>query len=95
VSGDSRRALARALLGSWPQQVSGWGQEGIAAYLSELEARGVEPDALLARIWYRRAIALGSEEPKKTPASASRPPRRQGAHIFRWDTTPRRPFSVM
>ncbi len=42
--------------------------------LAILEARGVEPDAFLARIWYRRAIAFGSEEAKKTAGSTRRRP---------------------
>jgi TPR repeat protein len=42
--------------------------------LAILEARGVAPDAFLARIWYRRAIAFGSEEAKKTAGSTRRRP---------------------
>jgi hypothetical protein len=91
----ARTVLERAAKSGDPRAALALGATYDPNMLQILEARGVEPDALLARIWYRRAITLGSEEPKKTPASASRPPRRQGAHIFRWDTTPRRPFSVM
>jgi hypothetical protein len=41
--------VANALLGTWPSQTAAWGKQGIAAYLSELGARGVGPDqALLA-----------------------------------------------
>lgn len=43
------RDVSTALLGSWPSVVASWGKEGIAAYLGELQARGVTPDdALLA-----------------------------------------------
>ena len=42
--------VARALLGSWPSQVAGWGEEAIAAYLEELEARGVTAERALVAI---------------------------------------------
>jgi hypothetical protein len=41
--------VGRSLLGSWPNQVSGWGEDAIEAYCKELAARGLEPgDALRA-----------------------------------------------
>jgi DnaJ domain len=60
--------------------------------LAILEARGVEPDAFLARIWYRRAIAFGSEEAKKTAGSTRRrpplhqPPGRAESLFASWKT---------
>jgi len=56
------RDVARALLGSWPGTVSAWGREGIAAYLSELEARGAHPEAVL--------LAIRSWPPAEFPPSA-------------------------
>lgn len=54
------KPVARALLGSWPQQVTGWGKEGIAAYLEELAERGVTPDGALVAI---RSWPAGSDFP--------------------------------
>lgn len=42
--------VAQALLGTWPNQVAVWGKSGIAAYLSELDARGVTPEQALIAI---------------------------------------------
>lgn len=42
--------VATALLGSWPTQVASWGREGIAAYLSELQARGLTPESALVAL---------------------------------------------
>lgn len=43
------KPVGTALLGTWPSQVANWGPEGIAAYIAELQARGVTPErALLA-----------------------------------------------
>jgi curved DNA-binding protein CbpA len=91
----ARALLERAVKSHDPRAALALGATYDPLMLAILEARGVEPDAFLARIWYRRAITFGSEEAKKTPASPGRPPRQQGAHILRWDTTPRRPFNVM
>lgn len=45
--------VGTVLLGSWPAQVASWGREGIAAYVSELEARGLSPDVAIVglRSW--------------------------------------------
>jgi hypothetical protein len=43
-------AVARALLGSWPERVGMWGEDGIAAFIEELQARGVTTGAALAAI---------------------------------------------
>jgi len=42
--------VGRVLLGSWPSQVAGWGREAIAAYVAELAARGITPDAAICAI---------------------------------------------
>lgn len=44
------KPVGTALLGSWPAQVAGWGREGIAAYVAELERRGVRPEDALGAI---------------------------------------------
>lgn len=38
------KSVGTVLLGSWPAQVAAWGREGIAAYVSELQARGLSPE---------------------------------------------------
>lgn len=50
MSDQDWKSVARALLGTWPQQVATWGQEGVAAYIAELAARGLTPDAALFAI---------------------------------------------
>jgi hypothetical protein len=44
------RQFAGRLLGAWPQHVGQWGEEGIAAYVAELEHRGVTPEAAHAAL---------------------------------------------
>lgn len=44
------KAVGTALLGSWPSQVASWGREAIAAYVAELEARGMTPDTAIEAI---------------------------------------------
>jgi hypothetical protein len=44
------RGFIRALLGSWPSQVASWGEEGIAAYVAEVQARGVGPEDAIGAI---------------------------------------------
>lgn len=63
------RPVAQALLGSWPQQVTSWGREGLAAYLAELEARGISPEAALQAI---RSWPAGSDFPPSAPNLAAR-----------------------
>jgi hypothetical protein len=46
----SWRDVGRALLGSWPDRVAAWGEEAIAAYVEELQARGLTPETALAAI---------------------------------------------
>ena len=47
---DCWRPVARALLGSWPERVGLWGKEGVAAFIEELQARGVTTGGALAAI---------------------------------------------
>lgn len=44
------KPVATALLGSWPSQVAAWGREALGAFLDELQARGVTPEAALVAI---------------------------------------------
>jgi hypothetical protein len=62
------RDVARALLGSWPNQVASWGREALAAYLAELAARGVSPDAALVAI---RSCPAGQKFPPSAPELAA------------------------
>lgn len=62
------KTVARALLGSWPNQVASWGEEGIAAFIEELEARGVTPDAAIVSI---RSCAAEQRFPPSAPELAA------------------------
>lgn len=42
--------VTQVLLGSWPSQVATWGREGIAAYVAELQARGVSAAAAIVAV---------------------------------------------
>jgi hypothetical protein len=42
--------VGRVLLGSWPSQVSAWGREAIAAYVLELQERGLTPEAAISAL---------------------------------------------
>jgi hypothetical protein len=42
------RDFARAALGSWPN--AGWDSDTVAAYVSEIEARGIEPAEALRAV---------------------------------------------
>lgn len=46
--------VGRALLGRWPSQVAVWGEEGIAAFVEELQADGLTPDQALAGLRMHR-----------------------------------------
>lgn len=73
---DEQRAVATALLGSWPATLAQLGQEAIAAYIGELEARGLEAPAVLLAI---RTWPAGSDFPPAAPnlaAAARRGPDR-------------------
>lgn len=43
-TGASWSRVGRALLGRWPAQVATWGEQGIAAFVEELQADGLTPD---------------------------------------------------
>lgn len=60
--------VAEALLGSWPTQVAGWGRKGLAAYGSELRARGVSPEMALVAI---RACPSSQAFPPSAPELAA------------------------
>ena len=64
---ESWTRVARALLGSWPERVASWGAEGIAAYVEELEARGVTADAALVAI---RSCSADQKFPPSAPELA-------------------------
>lgn len=49
-STDEQKQVATALLGSWPAEVTRWGPEGIAAYISVLQARGLDAEQVLLAI---------------------------------------------
>jgi hypothetical protein len=54
-------------MGSWPERVGLWGKDGIAAYLEELEARGVSAQAALIAI---RSCDAGQAFPPSAPELA-------------------------
>lgn len=60
--------VGQALVGSWPSQVSMWGRDGIAAYLAELEARGVTFEAALVAI---RSCGAEQKFPPSAPELAA------------------------
>ena len=62
------KSVATALLGSWPNQVAAWGREGLAAYISELQARGMTPEAALVAI---RSCPAGQKFPPSAPELAA------------------------
>ena len=60
--------VGKALLGSWPQQVSQWGGEAIAAYVEELDARGLSPAEALDAI---RTWPTPEDKARDFPPSAA------------------------
>jgi hypothetical protein len=56
------RDVGTVLLGSWPSQVASWGREAIAAYVAELQARGMTPD---------QAIVVFRSSDERFPPSAA------------------------
>jgi|HubBroStandDraft_6_1064221.scaffolds.fasta_scaffold10824_2 curved DNA-binding protein CbpA len=88
----ARTLLERAAKSHDPRAALALGSTYDPNMLAILGARGVEPDAFLARIWYRRAIAFGSEEAKKTAGSTRRrpplhqPPGRAESLFASWKT---------
>jgi hypothetical protein len=65
---DAWKAVLRALLGSWPSQVSAWGREALVAYVEELEARHVHPEEALVAI---RACSASQTFPPSAPELAA------------------------
>jgi hypothetical protein len=47
---DEQRAVSNVLLGSWPGTITFWGKDAFAAYLGELEARGLSAETALVAI---------------------------------------------
>lgn len=67
MTGTSWHQVGRSLLGSWPDRIAAWGEEGIAAYVTELEARGVTPEQALTAI---RSCPAGQNFPPSAPELA-------------------------
>ena len=65
---DEQRAVARALLGSWPGTVTAWGKDAFAAYIDELRARGLTADRVLVAV---RTWPAGSDFPPSAPNLAA------------------------
>jgi len=71
---DDQRDVGQALLGSWPGTIAAWGREGFAAYIAELQARGLTAERMLMAI---RTWPAGSDFPPSAPnlaAAARRDP---------------------
>jgi hypothetical protein len=68
VTDTDWKPVATALLGSWPSQVASWGREALAAYVAELEARGVRPEAALVAI---RSCPAEQKFPPSAPELAA------------------------
>ena len=47
MSAQDWRPVAKAMLGTWPERVTSWGRDGLAAYTAELAARGLTPEMAL------------------------------------------------
>lgn len=67
MSAEGWRPVAKALVGSWPSQVSSWGNEAVAAYCDELAARDVTPAQALVAI---RACPADQKFPPSAPELA-------------------------
>lgn len=65
---EEQRRVGKALLGSWPGTMATWGREAIAAFVGELEARGLDPDTALRAI---RTWPAGSDFPPSAPNLAA------------------------
>jgi hypothetical protein len=71
---DELREIGTALLGSWPGTMAAWGREAVAAYIAELQARGLAAEGVLTAI---RTWPAGSDFPPSAPnlaAAARRDP---------------------
>lgn len=65
MSETAWRQVARALLGRWPSQVGAWGEDGITAFIEELQADGLTPEQAL------RAIRMHRPEKDFPPSVAA------------------------
>lgn len=65
---EEQREIGTALLGSWPGTMTAWGKEAIAAYISELRARGLTAEQTLTAI---RTWPAGSDFPPSAPNLAA------------------------
>lgn len=76
---EAQRAVGRALLGSWPGTVAAWGADAIAAYLAELQARGLSAEGVLIAI---RTWPAGTDFPPSAPNLAAAARRDPNAPTF-------------
>jgi hypothetical protein len=65
---DELKAVGKALIGSWPGTIPGWGREAFSAYLGELQARSLTAEATLVAI---RSWPAGSDFPPSAPNLAA------------------------
>jgi hypothetical protein len=65
---DEQRTIARALLGSWPGTIPGWGKDAFAAFLAELQARNLTAEQVLVAV---RSWPAGSDFPPSAPNLAA------------------------
>lgn len=63
-----QRAVKRALLGSWPGTITAWGKDAFAAFIGELEARGLTAESVLVAV---RTWPAGSDFPPSAPNLAA------------------------
>lgn len=47
---EEQRHVGTVLLGSWPSQVAAWGREAIAAYVAELQGRGLTAEQAIGAL---------------------------------------------
>lgn len=73
------KAVATSLLGSWPSQVASWGPEGIAAFIAEVQARGVTPEGALTAI---RSCGPDQKFPPSAPELAGLARRSEAPRIL-------------
>lgn len=65
---EAQREVKRALLGSWPGTITAWGKDAFAAYIGELQARGLEAAQVLTAV---RTWPAGSDFPPSAPNLAA------------------------
>lgn len=75
-SAEEHKAVANALIGSWPGTITAWGREAFSLYVGELQARGLSAEDALQAV---RKWPAGSDFPPSAPnlaAAARRDPER-------------------